>query len=82
VLKFLDFIKPFEVHTNASDFTINGMFMQDGHSIAFESKKLYGAQLRWPTHEKELYVVIRCLKAWQRYLGTHKTNISLQYFET
>ncbi len=36
---------------------------------------------------KKLYVVMCYLKAWQHYLGTHKTkvytnNISLQYFET
>jgi hypothetical protein len=45
VLKFLDFTKPFEVHTNANDFTIGGVFfMQDGHLIVLKSKKLYGAQ--------------------------------------
>jgi hypothetical protein len=63
------------------------VLMQDGHMIAFKSKKLCGAQVWWPTHEKELYVVVCCLKAWQHYLGTHKTkvymdNISLWYFET
>jgi hypothetical protein len=45
VLNFLDFTKPFEVHTNASDFIIGGVLMQDGHPIIFESKKLHGAQL-------------------------------------
>ncbi len=43
VLKFLDFTKPFEVHTNASDFAIRAIFMQCGHPNAFENKKLYGA---------------------------------------
>jgi hypothetical protein len=61
--------------------------MQDGHMVAFKNKKLCGAQLRWPTHEKELYVVVCCLKTWQHYLGTYKTkvymdNVSLQNFET
>jgi hypothetical protein len=42
--------------------------------------------LKWPTHEKELFMVMSCLKAWQHYLGFHKTkvfnnNISLRYFE-
>lgn len=87
VLKNLDFTELFVVHINANDFTIDGVFMQDGRSIAFESKKLYGAQLQWPTHRKKLYAIVCYLKAWQHYLGTHKTkiymnNVSLQYFKT
>jgi len=61
--------------------------MQDGHPIALKSKKLSGAQLQWLTHEKELYIVVCCVKTWQHYLGMHKTkvftnNVSLRYFET
>jgi hypothetical protein len=87
VLIFSNFTKPFKVHTNANDFAIGGVFMQDGHPIAFESKKLSRAQLQWPTHKKELYVIVCHVKAWQHYLGTQKTkvytdNISLRYFET
>jgi hypothetical protein len=44
-LKFLNFAKSFEVHTDVSDFIIGGVFMQNGHPIAFESKKLCGVQL-------------------------------------
>jgi hypothetical protein len=51
VLKFLDFSKPFKVHTNSSGFVVGGVLMQEGHPIAFESKKLVGAQLRLPTHK-------------------------------
>ena len=87
VLKFPKFDKPFEVHTDASDFAIGGVLMQDGRPIAYESKKLDGCQRRWPTHEKELFAVVHCLKTWQHYLGLHKTkvytdNVSLKYFET
>ncbi len=82
VLTFLDFTKLFEIHIDASDFTISGMFMQDGHWIAFESKKLCGAQLQWPIHEKKLYAIVCCLKAWQHYLGIlkakfYRDNVSL-----
>ncbi len=45
ILKFLDFTKLFEAHIDANDFAIGGVLMQDGHLIAFESKKLYGARL-------------------------------------
>ena len=87
MLKFLEFDKPFEVHTDANDFVIEGVLMQDGRPIAYESKKLDGYQKRWPTHEKELFDVVHCLKTWYYYLGLHKTkvytdNVSLKYFET
>jgi hypothetical protein len=40
VLKLPDFDKDFEIHSNASDFAIGGVLMQDGRPMAFESKKL------------------------------------------
>jgi hypothetical protein len=87
VLKFPEFDKPFEVHTDANDFAIGGVLMQDGRPIAYENKKLDGCQKRWPTHENELFAVVHCLKTWQHYLGLDKTkvytdNILLKYFET
>jgi hypothetical protein len=36
----MNFMKPFKVHTNEYVFVIGGVFMQEGHPIAFESKKL------------------------------------------
>jgi hypothetical protein len=74
MLKFPDFIKSFEVHTNASDFNIEGVPMQNGHPIIFESKKLCDGQFT----KKKLYVVMCYLKTWQHYLGMHKTTWSLQ----
>jgi hypothetical protein len=61
--------------------------MQDGHPVAYESRKLTGSQLRWPTHVKELYAVVHCLKSWRQYVGGIKTkvftdNISLKYLDT
>jgi hypothetical protein len=83
----LDFAKPFKMHTNASGFMIDEVHMQEGYLITFENRKLVGAQLKWPIHEMELFAIVNCLKAWQHYLGFHKTkvfmeNVSLRYFET
>jgi hypothetical protein len=36
----LEFDKDFEMHSDASDFAIGGVLMQDGRPMAFESKKL------------------------------------------
>jgi hypothetical protein len=54
VLKLLDFDKDFEIHSDASDFAIGGVIVQDGRPVAFESKKLSETEQRWPTHEKEM----------------------------
>jgi hypothetical protein len=70
VLKLLDFDKDFEIHSNASDFSIGGVLMQEGKSVAFESKKLSETKRRWPTHEKEMWAIIRCLKTWGHYIGS------------
>ena len=40
VLAVLDHTKVYEVHTDASDYAIGGVLMQEGHPIAFESRKL------------------------------------------
>ena len=86
VLKFPEFKKPFEVHTDASDFAIRGVLMQEGRPVAFEIKKLSDFERRWPTHEKEMWAVVHCLKLWQHYLGLEYTkvytdNVSVRYFE-
>ena len=87
VLKYLEFDKAFEVHMDASDFAIGEVLMQDGHLVAYESKKLTRCQLRWPTYEKELYAVVHCLKEWWHYVGGLKTkvftdNIFLKYLDS
>eukprot|EP00253_Pinus_taeda_P026211 PITA_26211 len=61
ILKFPDFGRPFEVHTNASDFSIGGVLMQDGHPVAYESRKLQDRERRYPVHEKEMTAIIHCL---------------------
>jgi len=54
VLKLPDSNKDFEIHSNASDFVIGGILVQNGRPVAFESKKLSKTERKWPTHEKEM----------------------------
>lgn len=62
--------------------------MYEGKLVAYESKKLTRPQIRWPTHQKELFAVVHCLKTWKQYLGgmaktkVYTDNISIKYFET
>ena len=56
VLKYPKFDKNFEVHTDASDFVIEGVLMQDGLPVVYESRKLARIQLRWSIHENKNYM--------------------------
>ncbi|KAK3004276.1 hypothetical protein RJ639_019881 [Escallonia herrerae] len=52
----------------ASDFALGGVLMQEGHPVAYESRKLNEAERRYTTHEKELLAVVHCLRIWRHYL--------------
>ncbi len=87
VSKLPDFDKDFEIHCDASDFAIAGVLVQDGRPVAFESKKLSETERRWPTHEKEMWAVVHCLKTWGHYIGSKDVvvwtdNVTLKYFVT
>jgi hypothetical protein len=54
--------------TNASDLAIGAMLMQEGQIITYEFRKVILRKLNYPTHEKELLVVIHAFKIWNHYL--------------
>ena len=62
VLRLPDFELPFEVHIDASDRALGGVLVQEGHPIAYESRKLKEAEQRYSANEKEMTVVVHCLE--------------------
>ncbi|KAK3030029.1 hypothetical protein RJ639_038128 [Escallonia herrerae] len=87
VLALPDHTKVFELQTDASDFAIGGELMQEGHPIAFESRKLNDTERRYTVQEKEMTAVVHCLRTWRHYLlGSRfliKTdNIATSYFQS
>ena len=56
------------MHTDASDKAISGVVVQEGHLVAFESRKLNDNEQRYSTHEKEMVAVVHCLRVWRVYL--------------
>ncbi|XP_021810678.1 uncharacterized protein LOC110753998 [Prunus avium] len=87
VLRLPDLTKPFEVHTDASDFVIGGVLMQDGHPLAFKSRKLNDTERRYTIQEKEMTVIVHCLQTWKHYLlGSQfvvkADNVAISYFQS
>jgi hypothetical protein len=65
ILKLMDYTKDEQILcTDASEEAIGAVLMQEGHVVAYESRKLNLTIFFYPTHEKEL--IIRnypCLKS-------------------
>ena len=63
---------PFHMYTDASDFAMGGVLMQDQgqglRPVAFSSKKLSAAEQRYDIYEKEAMSQIYHLKQWRCYL--------------
>lgn len=68
VLTLPNFEAPFDVWTNASDYAISGVLMQQGRPIAFENRKLSDTERRYSMHEKGMTAMVHCLRAGQHYL--------------
>ena len=69
-----DSMKPYTIETDSSDFG-NGMTLyqqgdNDGklHPVAFDGRKLHGAELWYPMHEKELLAIKDALQKWHHYI--------------
>ncbi|KAJ8499601.1 hypothetical protein OPV22_010153 [Ensete ventricosum] len=62
VTRLPDYGKSFEVHTDASDFAVGGVLMQEGHPVAYKSRKLNETERRYPVHEKEMTAAVHCLR--------------------
>ncbi|GJP46057.1 hypothetical protein CLOM_g5396, partial [Closterium sp. NIES-68] len=63
----------------ASDQAVGGVLMQDQENglqpIAYLSKKLHGAELNYPIHDKEALAIIIAFKTWRCYLEGRTTTV-------
>lgn len=93
VLILPDSSKQFVVHCDASGYAVGAVLQQDRGNglqpVAFLSRKMVGAETRYPVHEQELLAIVTALTTWQHYLegATHPVHIrtdhkSLVHFQT
>ena len=68
ILRIADPNKDFVVCTYACNDGLAGVLTQDGHVIAYESRKLKIHEKNYATYDLELAVVIHALKMWRHQL--------------
>ena len=57
---YLDYNKPFEIYTDASDYQLGATIIQAKQPISYWSRLLQSNQLKYTTTEKELLAIILC----------------------
>ncbi|WVZ83642.1 hypothetical protein U9M48_030770 [Paspalum notatum var. saurae] len=82
-----DIFRDFVIYCDASRQGLGCVLMQDGKVIAYASRKLKDHEQNYPTHDRELAVVVHTLKIWRHYLLGNKCQIftdhkSLKYIST
>jgi hypothetical protein len=89
MLRFPDFTKPFEIHTDASHYQLGAVISQEGRPIAFFSRTLSDAQTRYTTTERELLAIVETLKEYRNILLGHQIivhtdhkNLTFKEFNT
>ncbi|GJP74954.1 hypothetical protein CLOP_g5462 [Closterium sp. NIES-67] len=72
VLRISDPNRPYEVVTDASDIAIGAVLLQDFgdglQPVAYESRKLQGAEKNYTVHDKEMLTIVHAFKTWRCYL--------------
>ena len=72
-----DATKTFVMETDASDYGIGTVLMQEGHPIAFISKSLSPKNRALSLYDRELLAIVQAVTKWSQYLLGQKFTIKL-----
>jgi len=79
VLALLDFHHEFVLETDASEFGIGAVLMQNNHPIAFLSQALSARNSALSTYEKECLAIILAVEKWRSYLQAKPFTIKTDH---
>ncbi|CAI7881286.1 unnamed protein product [Closterium sp. NIES-53] len=91
VLRLADPSRPFEVITDASNFAVGAVLLQDFceglQPIAYESRKMQPPKRNYPVHDKEMLAIVHAFRVWRCFLTGADVTIrtdhkSLQYLRS
>ncbi len=76
VLAYPDFLKPFEIYTDASSTQLGAVIAQDNRLIAFFSRRLSKMQQKYSVTEIELLAIVETLKEFKGMLWGQDINLT------
>jgi hypothetical protein len=82
-----DIEKPFLIYCDASGQDLGCVLTQDGHVVAYTSRKLRKHEEKYLTYDLELAAVVHVLKIWRHYIIDKRCEVysdhkSLKYIFT
>lgn len=79
ILKYPDFNKSFVLNTDASQFAIGAVLLQENHPIAYASRTLNDHEIKYSTTEKELLAVVWAIKYFRPYIYGKKFELNTDH---
>ena len=75
LLAYPDFNTCFDIHTDARNYQLGAVIIQNGIPIALYSHKMTGSQKRYTVTEKEWFSIVETLKEFYTILLDQQLNI-------